>query len=79
MLNPFVNDSRIQKLKAAGKVNYAIICQESDAQFEVIGFVNRDKAYKYAVDISECGLWAYMVELTDDSVIAYLTGWCTRK
>ena len=79
MINPFANDSRIQKMKDTGKVNYAVICPESDTQLDVMGFVDRDKAYKYAVEISECGLWAYMVELTDDHVIAYLTGHCTKR
>lgn len=60
-------------MKSTGKVNYAVICPKSDTQLD------RDKAYKYAVEISECGLWAYMIELTDDHVIAYLTGWCARK
>lgn len=78
MTNPFINDDRLAKMKKAG-ANYCAVSPESNTQLDFTGFIDRDKAYKYAVEISDCGLWVYVIELTDFHVIAYLTGFCTNK
>lgn len=76
--NPFLNDDRLYKMKAAG-CSYCVVNPESATQLDFMGFKDRAKAFKEAVSISECGLWAYVIELTDYHVIAYLTGFCTVK
>lgn len=76
MTNPFINDDRLTKLKKLG-ANYCVVSPKfPDVDF--IGFKDRNKAYKNAVKTSYSGLWAYVIELTDFHVIAYLTGYCTN-
>lgn len=79
MINPFINESEIKRMKELDTVDYVVVYPESINQFNFIGFSDRDKAYNRAVEISESGLWAYVIELTDDHIIAYLTGWCNKK
>lgn len=76
MTNPFINDDRLMKMKKAG-ANYCVVSPESDTTLDFMGFMDRSKAYENAVDTSDCGLWAYVIELTDFHVIAYLTGHCS--
>lgn len=78
MTNPFINDDRLMKMKNAG-ANYCVVSPESSTSVDFMGFMDRSKAYKNAVEASDSGLWAYVIELTDFHVIAYLTGYCTNR
>lgn len=54
-------------------MNYAVIYPESDTQFDVVGFADKDTAYKYAVEIFRSGSLVYVIDLSCDYVIAYLS------
>lgn len=74
--NPFINDDRLYKMRNAG-VNYCVVSPESSTQLDFIGFRDRRRAFDEAVSTSKCSLWAFIIELTDFHVVAYLTGYCS--
>lgn len=73
MINPFTNDSKVQEMKKLGIFDYAVIYQDSNTNHNVIGFDDKDKAYKYAIEIFRGGLWAYVIDLSGDYILAYLS------
>lgn len=62
MWNPFANDSRLYKSRDAG-AKFCVVVPESDTQTDVMGFMDRHKAWDYAAEMSGYGLWAYVIEL----------------
>lgn len=79
MINPFINDSKVQKMKESGQFKYMVIYPETFTTVSVDGFTDRDNAFSYAVKISGSGLWVYMIRIADDHVLAYLTSHCSKK
>lgn len=79
MINPFINDSKVQKMKESGQFKYMVIYPETFTTVSVDGFADRDSAFSHAVKISDRGLWVYMIRIADDHVLAYLTSHCSKK
>lgn len=79
MINPFIGMQEIQELKDSGKFNYIVVYPVSNNKLEITSFVDRDKAFKETIKVSENGQWVYMIELTDDHILAYLTGYCSKR
>ena len=79
MINPFINDSKVQKMKESDKFKYMVIYPETFTAVSVDGFADRDNAFSHAVKISDRGLWVYMIRIEDDHVLAYLTSHCSKK
>lgn len=79
MINPFINDSKVQKMKESGQFKYMVIYPETFTTVSVDGFIDRDNAFSYAIKISGSGLWVYMIRIEDDRVLAYLTSHCSKK
>lgn len=75
-INPFINDSKVQKMKESDKFKYMVIYPETFITVNVDGFTNRDNAFSHAVKISDRGLWVYMIRIEDDHV---LTSHCSKK
>ena len=79
MINPFINNSKVQKMKESDKFKYMAIYPETFTTISVDGFTDRDNAFSHAVKISNSGLWVYMIRIEDDHVLAYLTSHCGKK
>lgn len=84
MKNPFANDLNFKNLTDKADCKYVVVHYNWDSDkdkdsFEVIKCVNYGIAFKTAVQISEGGLWAYVIDITNDDVLMYLTGMCTLK
>ena len=49
MINPFINDSKVQKMKESDKFKYMVIYPETFITVSVDGFTDRDNAFSHAV------------------------------
>lgn len=49
MINPFINDSKVQKMKESDKFKYMVIYPETFTAVSVDGFTDRDNAFSHAV------------------------------
>ena len=45
MINPFINDSKVQKMKESDKFKYMVIYPETFTTVSVDGFTDRDNAF----------------------------------
>ena len=79
MINPFIGMQEIQELKDSGQFNYIVVYPVSNNKLEITPFFDRSRAFKTAVKVSDSGLWVYMIELRDDHILAYLTGYCSKR
>lgn len=73
MINPFTNDSKVQEMKKLGVFDYVVIYPDSNTSHNAMGFDDKDKAYKYAIEIFKSCLWVYVIDLSGDYVLAYLS------
>ena len=79
MINPFIGMQEIQELKDSGKFNYIVVYPVLNNKLEITPFFDRSKAFRETVKVSESGQWVYMIELRDDHILAYLTGYCSKR
>lgn len=84
MTNPFKNDEKFQNFISYNNCKYAVIHYDWDYDkdkdsFNVVGFDDYKDAFNYARQISDGGLWAYLIDVDYDNVLIYLTGWCFNK
>ena len=61
------------KMFKAG-ATYALISPESDTQIDFCGYKDKATAMKEALEISNIGLWVYVVETATNDVVAYFQG-----
>ena len=81
MTNPFKNDEKFKNFISCNNCKYAVIhynwdCDKDEDSFTVIGFDDYKEALNNARQISDDGLWAYIINVSNDDVLMYLTGWC---
>lgn len=82
MENPFKNDEKFKNFTDKNNCKYAVVHYNWDSDkdsFEVVKCANYGIAFKTAIQISEGGLWAYIIDITNNEVLMYLTGMCTLK
>lgn len=84
MENPFKNDEGFKKFTDKNNCKYAVIYYDWDYDhdkdsFAIIGFTDYKTAFESTVQISEGGIWAYLIDTVNNDVIMYLTGRCTKK
>jgi len=79
MINPFIGMQEIQELKDSDQFNYIVVYPVLNNKLEIIPFVDRSRAFKETVKVSESGQWVYMIELKDGHILAYLTGYCSKR
>lgn len=79
----FAGDRQLHELSDSG-ANYCVVYPVFVDEFagfsnRFVGFTHKKDAFEAALRQSERGTWAYLVELTDYHVIAYLTAWCAGR
>lgn len=82
MTNPFKNDEKFKNLVGCSKyavVHYNWDYDKDKDSFTVIGFNDYKEALNAVCQISDGGLWAYLIDVDYDNVLMYLTGWCLNK
>lgn len=73
MKSPFGQDNRMGKM-CRGGASYALISPESETQIDFWGYKDKVSAMKSTVEISDIGLWVYIVETATNEVVAYFPG-----
>lgn len=84
MTNPFKNDEKFQNFISYNYCKYVVVhynydFDKDEDSFTVIGFNDYRDALIAARQISDGGLWAYLIDINYDNVLMYLTGWCLNK
>lgn len=73
MKSPFGRDDRMEKMFKAGAI-YVLVSPESETQIDFWGYKDKTSAMKNAIEVSDIGLWVYVVETATNEVVAYFPG-----
>ena len=84
MTNPFKNDEKFKSFISHNNCKYIVVhynwnYDKNEDSFTVVGFDDYKEALSTARQISDGGLWAYVINAKNDDVLMYLTGWCLKS